>query len=86
MFMFSHERAIWRYIENDTLEELKKSSNTRKAIFNVLTIDTNVISLRAYQDIAAWLLKVPEDELKKITLEDVIQEVGGYIDKTGCLI
>jgi len=46
----------------------------------------NVVGTEVYQDIAAWLLKVPEDKLKKITVEDVMKGVGDYVDRTGYLV
>lgn len=86
MFMLLFEDLISNHVEKDTLEELNKSSDVRKLIFNNLTVGVNVMNTKSYQDIAAWLLTVPEDELKKITLEDVIKGVGNYIDKTGYLV
>lgn len=86
MFMLLFEDLISNHVEKDTLEELNKSPDVRKVIFNNLTIGVNVIDTEAYQKIAAWLLTVPEDELKKITLEDVVKGVGNYIDETGYLV
>jgi hypothetical protein len=80
------EDLIWNHIEKDTLEKLKKSSKVRKLIFKNLTIGVNVIDTDAYQNVAAWLLTVPEEKLKMITLEDVVKEVGNYIDETGYLV
>lgn len=86
MFMLLYEEMIWNHIKKDTLEELKKSSDVRKLIFNKLTVGTNVVDMNAYQDVASWLLTVPEKKLNKITLEDVIKGVGNYIDGTGYLV
>lgn len=86
MFMLLHEEMIWNHIEKGTLEELKKSSDVRKVIFNKLTVGVNVVDTNAYQDVASWLLKVPEENLKKITLEDVVKGVDSYIDTTGYLV
>lgn len=86
MFMLLHEEMIWNHIKNDTLEELKKSSDVRKTIFNKLTVGMNVVDMCAYQDVATWLLTVPEEKLKKITIGDVVKGVGSYIDATGYLV
>jgi len=84
--MLLHEDMIWNHIEKDTLEELKKGSKVRKIIFNKLTVGMNVIDTKAYHDVAAWLLTVPEENLKMITFGDVIKGVGNYIDETDYLV
>jgi ASC-1-like (ASCH) protein len=86
MFMLLHEELILIHLEDDTLEELKKSSDVRKIIFNKLTVGVNVRDMSAYQDVAAWLMTVPEEKLKKITIDDVLTGVGSYIDATGYLV
>jgi hypothetical protein len=86
MFMLMYEDLIWNHIEKDTLEELNRSSDVRKLIFNNLTVCINVINTEVYQNIAAWLLTIPEDKLEKITFGDVIKNVGSYIDETGYLV
>jgi hypothetical protein len=84
--MLMHEYLIWNHIEKDTLEKLNKSSEVRKVIFSNLTVCVNVIDTDVYQNIAAWLLAVPEDELKELTFEDVVKSVGSYIGETGYLV
>ncbi len=86
MFMLMHRDLILNHIEKDTLEKLEKSSKVRNVVFNGLTVGVNVVGTEVYQDIAAWLLKVPEDKLKKITVEDVMKGVGDYVDRTGYLV
>lgn len=84
--MLLYKDLICNHIEKDTLERLLKSSKIRKTIFDNLTVGVNVVDTAAYQDIAVWLLTVPEEDLKKITLEDVLKGVGNYIDETGYLV
>lgn len=86
MFMLLHEELILSHIEKDTLEEFEKSSDVRKTIFNNMTIGVNVVDMKAYQDVVAWLLTVPEEKLKEITFADVIKGVGNYMDGTGYLV
>lgn len=86
MFMLLHRDLILNHVEKDTLRELEKSSRVRKVIFDGLTVGVNVIDTEVYQNIAAWLLTVPEEKLKKITLEDVVKRIGNYIDETGYLV
>lgn len=86
MFMLLHEDLILNHVEKDTLKKLKKSSRVRRTIFKNLTVGVNVVNTDVYQNIAAWLLTVPEEKLKTITLEDVVKEVGSYIDETGYLV
>jgi hypothetical protein len=81
-----HRGAILNHIEKDTLEKLEKSSRVRNVIFNELTVGVNVVGTEVYQDIAAWLLKVPEDKLKTITFRDAVKAVGDYVDRTGYLV
>lgn len=86
MFMLLHRDLILNHIEKDTLEKLEKSSKLRNLVFDNLTKCVNVVSTEAYQNIAFWLLTVPEEKLEKITFADVIKAVGEYIDETGNLV
>lgn len=86
MFTAMFPELIYGYLNEDTLGELENSSEVRKSIFGKLTVGVNVTSIEVYQDIAVWLLTVPEEELKEITMEDVIKEVGEYVDTSGYLV
>lgn len=86
MICLFFEGLVRNHLNKDTLEKLDKSSNMRKTIFNNLTLGVNVVSVGIYQDVAAWLLTVPEEKLKELTIEDVIENVGDYIDNSGYLI
>jgi hypothetical protein len=77
---------IINHVEKDTLEKLEKSSSTRNVIFDMLTIGVNVVGTEVYQNIAAWLLTVPEEKLKTITFGDALKGAGDYIDETGYLV
>ena len=81
-----HEDLIKVHIEKDTLEQLEKSSDVRKTIFYNITVGVNVMGVESYQQVAAWLLTVPEKKLKKLTAEDVMKGAGNYIDDTGYLV
>ena len=59
-----HEDLIKVHIEKDTLEKLEKSSDVRKTIFYNITVGVNVMGVESYQQVAAWLLTVPEKKLK----------------------
>ena len=84
--MLLHEDLIKMYIEKDTLERLEKSSKVRRIIFNMLTVGTNVMNTESYNDVAAWLLTVPEEKLKEVTMKDVVSGAGNYIDESGYLV
>ena len=86
MFMLLFRDLIWNHIEKDTLGKLRKSSRVRKLIYDNLTIGVNVVGTDVYQNIATWFLTVPENKLRKITLEAVIKAVGNYIDESGNLV
>lgn len=86
MICLFFEGLVRNHLNKDTLEKFDKSSNMRKTIFNNLTLGVNVVSVGIYQDVAAWLLTVPEEKLKELTIEDVIENVGDYIDNSGYLV
>ena len=80
-----HEDFIKIHIRKDTLEQLEKSSNTRRKLFDIITVGVNVVSVESYQKVASWLLTVPEEKLRKITIDDVLAGAGHYIDESGYL-
>jgi TRAP-type C4-dicarboxylate transport system permease large subunit len=86
MFMLLYRDMMWNHVEKDTLKKLRNSSRIRKLVFDNLTIGVNVVGTDVYQNIATWLLTVPENKLRKITIEDVMKAVGNYIDETGNLV
>ncbi len=86
MFMSCYKGMVLVHVEKDTLEKLEKSSNMRKIIFDKLTIGVNVVSTESYQNVAAWLLTVPEEKLEEMTFEDAINGAGNYIDETGYMV
>lgn len=71
---------VYGRLEENTRKELESSSGVRKIIFEKLTVGVNVIGTDIYQELAAWLLKVPEKKLKKLTVEEVVEGVGEYRD------
>jgi len=86
MFVALFPELIYGHLKEDTRKILESSSDTRKIIFEKITVGANVISVDVYQNIAEWLLAVPEDNLKKITFEDVEKGAGKFIDESGRLV
>lgn len=86
MFMLIHRDLVVNHVEKDTLEKLEKSSKIRNLVFDALTIGVNVVGTDAYQNVAAWLMTVPEEKLTTITFADAINGAGDYIDTTGYLV
>lgn len=86
MFVALFPGLVYGYLKEDTMKMLESSSDVRKIIFEKITVGTNVISIGVYQDIAEWLLTVPEDNLKKITFEDVEKGAGKFFDESGRLV
>lgn len=85
MFAALFPELVYGYLKEDTRKVLSSSSDVRKAIFEKITVGVNVISIEVYQSIAEWLLTVPEENLKKITFEDVEKGAGEYIDCSGIM-
>jgi hypothetical protein len=85
MFMAMFLGLVYGRLEENTRKEIESSSDVRKTIFERLTVGVNVNDTDIYQKLAVWLLNVPEEELKKLTVEDVIGGVGEYMDMTGHL-
>lgn len=83
MAMFPEMTYI--FLEEDTKKQIEESSDVRKIIFEKLVVGVNVSGTEAYQRVAAWLLKVPESKLKKLTIENVLEGVGEYMS-TGYLV
>lgn len=86
MFAALFPELVYGYLKVDTRKILESSSDGRKIIFEKITVGVNVISIEVYQNIAEWLLTVPEENLKKITFEDVEKGAGEYIDGNGVLL
>lgn len=80
MFMAMFPGLVYGRLEENTRKEIESSSYVRKTIFETLTVGVNVRDTDVYQELAVWLLKVPEEKLKKLTVEDVIEGIGEYID------
>lgn len=85
MFMALFPELVYDRLEENTRKEIESGSDVRKTIFERLTVGVNVNDTDVYQKLAVWLLKVPEEKLKKLTLEDVIGGIGEYMDMTGHL-
>lgn len=76
---------VYGRLEDNTRKEIESSSEVRKTIFERLTVGVNIDNTDTYQKLATWLLNVPEEKLKKLTIEDVIKGIGEYRDLTGYL-
>jgi hypothetical protein len=85
MFVAMFPGLVYGRLEENTRKEIESSSDVRRTIFEWLTVGVNVHDTEIYQKLAVWLLNVPEDKLKKLTVEDVIGGVGEYMDTTGHL-
>jgi hypothetical protein len=85
MFMAMFPGLVYSRLEDDTRKRMESSSDVRKTIFEKLTVGVNVYNTDIYQKLAIWLLNVPEEDLKKLKMEDVIGGIGEYIDTTGHL-
>jgi hypothetical protein len=79
VFMAMFPELVYGILEEKTKEQIEKSSDVRKIIFETITVGVKVNDTDCYQKIADFLLKVPEKKLKKLTLEEVEEGVGGYI-------
>ncbi|MDD3474440.1 MAG: hypothetical protein PHP08_00870 [Candidatus Dojkabacteria bacterium] len=69
----------------ETIHKIRDSEILSK-VFDNLTIGVNVVSLESYNDIAEYISKLSIEEAKKITLSDVINNIGQYIDNSGRLV
>lgn len=84
-FMAMFPGLVYGRLEDNTRKEIESSSEVRKTIFERLTVGVNIDNTDTYQKLATWLLNVPEEKLKKLTIEDVIKGIGEYRDLTGYL-
>ena len=85
MFMAMFPELVSGHLKEETRKQFEKSSDVRRIIFEKITVGVNVISVEVYQNIATWLLTVPDEKLKKLTIEDVTKGAGEYIDESGQL-
>lgn len=86
MFAAMFPELVYGFLDKDTRKQIEGSSDMRKLIFENLVVGVNVAGTDSYQQIATWLLKVPEIRLKELTIEDVEKEVGEYRDLSGYLV
>lgn len=84
-FMAMFPGLVYGRLEDNTRKEIESSSEVRRIIFETLTVGVNVDNTDIYQKLAEWLLKVKEERLKKLTVEDVIEGFGEYRDLSGYL-
>lgn len=85
-FMAMFPGLVYCRLEDNTRKEIESSSEARRVIFEILTVGVNVDNTDIYQKLAEWLLKVKEEKLKKLTVEDVIKGFGEYRDLSGHLV
>lgn len=85
-FMAMYPGFVYSRLENKTRKEIESCSDVRRVIFEKLTVCVNVDNIDIYQKLAEWLLKVKEEKLKKLTVEDVIEGIGEYRDLSGHLV
>jgi hypothetical protein len=85
-FMAMFPGLVYGRLEENTMKELESSSEVRRVIFERLTVGVNINDTDIYQKLAEWLLKVKEEKLKKLTVEDVIKGFGEYRDLSGHLV
>lgn len=85
-FMAMFPGLVYCRLEEKTRKEIEDSSKARRMIFENLTVGVNISDTDVYQKLAEWLLKVKEEKLKKLTMEDVIKEFGEYRDLSGHLL
>jgi len=86
MFTVLWEGLTWQHVDNKKIEERIKNNPVMLQVYNTLTIGVNVRSLSAYNDIAEYLITLTDAQLKKITMDDVFESVGEYIDSSGTLV
>lgn len=84
-FMAMFPGLVYGRLEDNTRKEIESSSEVRRIIFERLTVGVNIDDTDVYQKLAEWLLNVPEKKLKKLTVEDVIKDIGEYRDLSGYL-
>lgn len=85
-FMAMFPGLVYGRLEDNTRKEIESSSEVRRIIFERLTVGVNIDNTDIYQKLAEWLLKVKEEKLKKLTVEDVIEGFGEYRDLSGHLV
>lgn len=85
MFMAMFPGLVYGRLEENTRKEIESSSDVRRLIFERLTIGVNINDTDIYQKLAEWLLKVEEEKLKTLTMEDVNKEFRNYRDLSGYL-
>ena len=89
MYMFAFEGMLEAHIiDESALKKIQHENpnNPYKVVFEHLLVGVNISSLEAINDIAVYLSKLTEDEVKKITYEDVIKNVGCFTDSSGYLV
>lgn len=85
MFMAMFPELVYGHLEENTRKEIESSPEVRRIIFDRLTVGVNIDDTDIYQELATWLLKVSEEKLKKLTVEDVVKGIGEYRDLSGYL-
>lgn len=86
MFVAMFPGLVYGHLEDNTRKEIESSSEVRKVIFEKLTVEVNVVGSDVYQQIATWLLTVPEEKLKELTIDDVVDGAGEYRDLSGYVV
>lgn len=84
-FMAMFPGLVYGHLEENTRKEIESSSKVRRMIFEKLTVGVNIYNTDIYQKLAEWLLKVEEEKLKTLTMEDVNKEFRNYRDLSGYL-
>ncbi len=85
-FMAMFPGLVYGRLEENARKEIESSSDIRRVIFERLTVGVNIDDTNIYQKLAEWLLKVPEEKLKKLAVKDVIKGIGEYRDLSGHLV
>lgn len=86
VFMAMSESMCYHFIKKETQ---KKMSKNQKTVFENLMVGANVSSIEEYQRVAEGIIKISEERIKIITINEIIKEfLGGYnfIDTSGYLM
>lgn len=86
MYATFFEDLTWQHVKDPNIVEKISKNPILLQLYNNLTIGINVVSLDCYNTIAEYVAGLSDEDAKKVTIEDVIKNVGNYIDNSGVFI
>lgn len=85
MYMFAFPEMLWNHVTDEKIQA-EHFDNAHKLVFEALLVGVNISNLEAINDIAVYLSGVSDEEIKTLTYEDVVKNVGCFVDNSGYLV